>query len=149
MARWCKEIFNKIIEYAEKGYTNKEIAFAVGISEKTFYKWLKDKSELLPALKKAKLEIDRKVEQALLRRALGYEFDEIMNEDGSSSNGSFDKIRTIRKHILPDVTAQIFWLKNRQPKRWRDTKNIDVKNNQENTDKNLLKDLLTNESEEN
>ena len=42
---------------------------------------------------------------------------------------NYDKLVTnkvITKLIIPDVTAQIFWLKNRQPDVWRDKKEADV-----------------------
>ena len=66
--------------------------------------------------------IDRLVENALLKRALGYEFDEVKEkyEDGVLT----ERIIT-RKEVVPDTTAQIFWLKNRKPKDWRDKINYE------------------------
>lgn len=57
------------------------------------------------------------VENALLKRALGYEYQEerieVSEKDGKRI------IQTI-KHVVPDTTAQIYWLKNRRPDKWRD-----------------------------
>ncbi len=59
---------------------------------------------------------DTKVENALLRRAVGYEYTETRVEE--SDKGS--KVTEITKHMPPDTKAAIFWLKNRQPGRWSD-----------------------------
>ncbi len=59
---------------------------------------------------------DTKVENALLRRAVGYEYTETRVEE--SDKGS--KVIEITKHLPPDTKAAIFWLKNRQPGRWSD-----------------------------
>ena len=57
------------------------------------------------------------VENALLKRALGYDYEEVKTE---TENGVVTKVTTITKQVVPDVTAQIFWLKNRRPDKWRD-----------------------------
>ena len=62
--------------------------------------------------------MDRQVENALLKRALGYEYDEITTEYGK-------EIKRVTKQVVPDVTAQIFWLKNRKPDQWRDKQQIE------------------------
>ena len=54
------------------------------------------------------------------KRAIGYEYEEKTYENGKL-------VKVVKKQQPPDVTAQIFWLKNRNPEKWRDTKNIDVK----------------------
>ena len=53
----------------------------------------------------------------LLKRALGYEYTEKKIE--IEANGG-KKITQTVKHMAPDTTAQIFWLKNRRPDKWRD-----------------------------
>jgi len=57
------------------------------------------------------------VENALLKRALGYEYEEVKEkfEDGVITERTVTK-----KEVVPDTTAQIFWLKNRKPDKWRD-----------------------------
>jgi len=59
---------------------------------------------------------DRAVEDALLRRACGYDVEETVVEE--SERG--EKRRTTTYHIPGDVRAQIFWLRNRMPKTWKD-----------------------------
>ena len=61
-------------------------------------------------------EADTRVEQSLYQRAVGYSFksEKIFYKDGEVTRVP------IVEHVPPDVTAQIFWLKNRDPARWRD-----------------------------
>jgi len=68
-------------------------------------------------LKSGKDDADATVENALFRRACGYEVEEIetvVAKDGKA------RVRKTKKTIAPDVIAQIFYLKNRAPERWRD-----------------------------
>lgn len=71
----------------------------------------------MAALKKGKEVVDRQVENALLKRALGYKYTETRTK---TENGEITETITIEKEVIPDVTAQIFWLKNRKPEAWRD-----------------------------
>jgi hypothetical protein len=90
-------------------------------------------SSISSALKKGKAPVDMEVENALLKRALGYEYEEVCTEveeipfKTKDENGNTITITKTKKHIrkttkmvVPDVTAQIFWLKNRRPGKWRD-----------------------------
>lgn len=109
-------------QYARDGLTNDEIAQKLGISTSTLYNWQKKYVEFLEALKKGKQVVDAKVEKALLKRALGYDYEEIkvtVNESGQK------KVEKTKKQVKPDTTAQIFWLKNRLPDKWRDKHEID------------------------
>lgn len=69
--------------------------------------------------------MDQDVENALLRRALGFEYKEVIEEETKLANGMVKKYtKTVKRVALPDVTAQIFWLKNRRPDRWREKQDI-------------------------
>nr|DAE63230.1 MAG TPA: terminase small subunit [Caudoviricetes sp.] len=89
----------------------------MGIATGTLYEWKKSYPEISEALKRGKEVVDIEVENALLKRALGYDYTEerveISEKDGR-------KVIQNTKHIAADTTAQIFWLKNRRPDRWRD-----------------------------
>lgn len=129
----------KLEGWARDGLTNEQIAENIGINPSTIYDWQNKYPEIANALKTGKEVVDRHVENALLKRALGYEYvEERVEED-------YNGIRTVKtvKHVTPDTTAQIFWLKNRKPKEWRDRKNIDMESNV--TVNNPLKDLTTEE----
>lgn len=110
----------KIEGWAKDGLTDEQIAGNMGITAKTLYEWKKRYGEICEALKKGKEIVDRQVENALLKRALGYAYTEKMTEE--SDDGV--KVRVTEKQVVPDTTAQIFWLKNRKPEVWRDKKDV-------------------------
>ncbi len=83
--------------WARDGLTDEQIAHNCGISAKTLYEWKNKFSKICEALKKGKEVVDYQVENALLDKALG-----------------------------GDTTAQIFWLKNRKPDKWRDKPTYDA-----------------------
>lgn len=99
--------------WARDGLTDEQIAKNIGINRTTLYDWKKKEVNIADALKKGKEVIDFEVENALLKRALGYEYEEETYENGILT-------KKVKKHVAPDTTAQIFWLKNRQVKKWRD-----------------------------
>ena len=103
--------------WARDGLTDEQIANNMGVRRETLYDWKKKHPNISNALKKGKEVVDIQVENALLKRALGYEYTEekveISEKDGR-------KVTQTVKHVAPDTTAQIFWLKNRRPEKWRD-----------------------------
>lgn len=105
------------------GLTDVQVCDFFNIAESTLNEYKNKYPEFSESLKDWKQEADLKVEKCLYQRALGYEFDEVTREniviDGKEVE-SAAKVKTIRKHYAPDVTAQIFWLKNRQPVQWRE-----------------------------
>lgn len=116
-ARWLEPEGLTLIEgWARWGLTEKQIAKNMGCSYSTFRSWRDKYPALSAALKKGKEVSDFEVESALFRRATGYETEETITETVKGVTTT----RTIKKKIPPDTTAQIFWLKNRLPDRWRD-----------------------------
>ena len=107
--------------FARDGLSDAQIAQKIGISYQTLYDWEKRFPEFLDAIKKGKAPVDIEVENALLKRALGYDYEEVITEVEELGEGRQKKhIRKIRKHMPGETAAQIFWLKNRRPGRWRD-----------------------------
>jgi len=103
--------------WARDGLIDEQIAENMGITTKTLYEWKNKYGEICEALKEGKDVIDRQVENALLKRAMGYEYqEEVVTKLG---------IKTITKVAHPDTTAQIFWLKNRKSKEWRDKQELE------------------------
>lgn len=107
----------KLEGWARDGLTDKQIAKNMGITESTLYEWKKKYSEFSESLKKGKEVVDRLVENALLKRALGYEYTETKEK---REGGVLTEVTKTVKEVVPDVTAQIFWLKNRKPDFWKD-----------------------------
>lgn len=112
--------------WARDGLTNDQIAYNIGITAKTLYEWQNKYSEISESLKKGKEVIDRQVENALLKRALGYRYDEVTYECGIET-------KRVTKEVQPDTTAQIFWLKNRKPDIWRDKQQVEHSGGMNNT----------------
>lgn len=102
--------------WARDGLTNEQIAKKCDIAESTLYTWMDTYPEISEALKKGKEITDIEVENALKKRAVGYSYTETMTETGPDGV----KVRKTVKQVAPDVTAQIFWLKNRKRDQWRD-----------------------------
>lgn len=85
------------------------------ISVQTLMSWKREYPEFLSAIKEAKDNFDNKVEKSLLERALGVK---VAGKDDVYS-------------VPPEVTACIFWLKNRRRERWSDVKKIEVEGTME------------------
>ena len=116
----------KIEGWARDGLTDEQIADNIGIRRPTLYDWKKKYSDISDALKRGKEVIDRQVENALLKRALGYEYVETTKE---LTDLGLTVTKQVTKQVAPDTTAQIFWLKNRKPHEWRDKKETEVTGN--------------------
>ena len=129
----------KLIErWKRNGASEEEIAKRLGIAYSTFNLYKSQKSELSEALKKGAEVVDTEVENTLLKRALGYEYDETTKERNDS--GELIVTKVVHKQVVPDVTAQIFWLKNRCPDKWRDKTQVETSITNEN--KELMRDYL-------
>ena len=104
------------------GFDDVEIATILGISERTLNVY-KSKPEFLQSLKRGKALVDHDVTRNLFKRAIGYSYEEKTKERKG------DKVmltKIVTKEVVPDVTAQIFWLKNRRKDLWRERQEIDL-----------------------
>lgn len=115
--------------WARDGLTDEQIADKMNIVSSTFYEWKKKYSEISESLKKNKDIVDKEVENALLKNALGYSYveevvstkKEVIYEDGKRIKEiSEPVIVELTRYKIPETTAQIIWLKNRQPDKWRE-----------------------------
>ena len=91
--------------WARAGLTDQQIAKNMDISTTTLYQWKKDHPEISEALKESKDVADYQVENSLYRLATGY-----VDSEG--------------KWHPPNITAIIFWLKNRKPQEWREKREL-------------------------
>lgn len=121
--------------WARNGLTEEQIAKNIGISRQSLWKWKEKEVDILNALKKGKEVVDIEVENALLKRALGYTV--TLKEQKVDKDGCVhDLVKDV--HVPGDTTAQIFWLKNRRKQQWRDK--VEYENTGEN--KNGVMDEL-------
>lgn len=122
--------------WARDGLTDEQIAKNIGICRDTLIQWKKRFPDISDTLKRSKEVVDVEVENALLKRALGYSSTEVTRERAlNPETGKVELVVTkaVTKEVPPDTTAQIFWLKNRRPDLWRDKQSMElsgeVKNN--------------------
>ena len=125
MARWDPWLTDdgllKVAGWARDGLIEKQIAKNMGVAYSTLRLWKNKFPALAAALSKGKEVADREVENALFKRAMGYwvtETKKITFADGS------ERTEETHRHITPDTTAQIFWLKNRKPDQWREKNDL-------------------------
>lgn len=103
--------------WARDGLTDEQIAHNMGINVATLYRYKNDHSEIREALKKGKEVVDRYVENALLKRALGFRYvEETVTQKG--------EVVEVERYEPPHPTSIMFWLKNRKPDQWRDKRDV-------------------------
>jgi len=110
------EIKKQVIKLALLGCTDKEICSFIEVDESTMTRWKQKDSKFYTSLKEAKLNSDLEVISSLRKRAIGYEEEDtkIFNDQGTPL------VVPYTKKVAPDPTSAIFWLKNRQPEKFRD-----------------------------
>lgn len=101
--------------WARDGLTEEQIAHNCGINRASLTRWKKRFPEFAQALRKGREVVDYEVENALLKRALGYEYTEVTREETDKG----EKRRETVKLEPPNVTALLFWLKTRRPDKWQ------------------------------
>lgn len=151
----------KLEGWARDGLTDEQIAHNIGVSRKTLSEWKVKYGDIGDTLKKGKEIVDLQVENALLKRALGYSYQEdkyisVPMEEAEyheklekylnmykfhHPNATDDELFLVRenfpktkeqlverkiKEVVPDTTAQIFWLKNRRPDKWREKQDMEL-----------------------
>jgi hypothetical protein len=124
-SKWLSHVANRIPTiqaWKRAGLTDEEIAKNLGVAWSTFKVYKATYPALMAALKTGKSDADAQVENALFKRACGYDYEEVETTVMKSKDGSdiIPRIKKVRKQVAPDITAQIFYLKNRCYDRWRD-----------------------------
>ena len=105
--------------WARQGLTDEQIAKNMGIGLTTLKQWKKKYRPIWTALKKGKTPVDFEVENVLLKRAMGFEYEETETIIEEIDGKQRKRIKKIKKVALPETSAIIFWLKNRMPEQWR------------------------------
>lgn len=115
---------------AKDGATNIQIADAIGVTSRTIDYWLAKDHDLFRAIKDNKNVADMMVEASLFQRAIGYQrrasrqyLEKKLVHDEETGEAELKTVMIDHEyieHLPPDTVAGIFWLKNRQPERWRE-----------------------------
>jgi hypothetical protein len=160
----------------EYGFTTDQMGRVFGVSPRTVTDWIGKYPDFKSAVQAGKDEFDGvKVENALLKLALGYEYEEtsVRSVQLKGFDGEGHKIRVPAKEttktfkvLPPNAKALLFWLTNRQPDRWKmvTTVNANINTKTEHTTRNLqvtadlskmgteqlklLRDLVSNQPEQ-
>lgn len=118
--------------WARDGLSDEQMAHNIGITTTTLYDWKKKYPAFSEALARGKEVVDIEVENALLKRAKGYDYIETTSEliaDKNARNKAVMKVtKRVIRHVPPDVKAIIFWLTNRKPE-WRDKQEKELSGN--------------------
>ncbi len=126
--KWLTNVFPRLSEIRDwciQGKTNEEMSQLLGISPDTWYTYLKEHDELNNIVTAGKSVMDHRVENALLKTALGFEYEEIKTIIEEDRNGKKrTRIEKVKRYMPPNPTAQAFWLKNRKKEEWGDRKEI-------------------------
>lgn len=140
--------------WTRDGFTNAQIAInKMGVAEKTLWKWRKDYPEIEEAMSRGREFIDYKVENALLKAALGYEVEEVKTiiESRPDKDGNRPvRIEKVVKQIAPNTTAIAIWLNNRRPNKWKRNRDniIEFNDKDNNITVNIIKHSKANEEQE-
>lgn len=123
------------------GFTDKELAAFFEVQGSTLSNWKNEHPEFLEAVREGKHIADAEVAASFYKKATGYRYEEVTYEkviikdgEGFLQEGDADddgitvdpfKKKVVVKEISPDAGAALNWLKNRQPKKWRDKQEVD------------------------
>ena len=126
--KWLTNVLPRLSEIRDwcmKGRTNEEMCELLGISPDSWYTYMKEHDELNIIVSAGKSLIDNQVENAVLKSALGFEYEEIKTIIEEDHNGKKrTRIEKVKRYMPPNVSAQSFWLKNRKKDKWGDRKEI-------------------------
>jgi len=103
------------------GATDEALADFFEVDVATIHRWKKAHKEFCDSIKRGKDIADAEIAESLYHRAKGYSHpeDKIFNNNGE------EMVVHTTKHYPPDTGAAMAWLKNRQPKKWRDKQDIE------------------------
>lgn len=115
---------DQVKKLSEIGWTDFQMYTFFGVAHSTWYKWKIEHEEFSDSLQGWKKNADKNVEKTLYERAMGYSHpeDKIFKSAGEEPV----IVKTIR-HYPPDTKALEIWLRNRNPKEWNVTQNVDLK----------------------
>lgn len=125
-------MIKEVRKLAGLGLVVEEIATFWGIGYSTLKRYMKNKRQFKAALKEGRVIADKNVEDSLYKRAIGFKTTELHYEieyeqDAAGAVKAMKKLKKeIVKQIAGDTTAQIFWLKNRRPDKWRDDRGLSL-----------------------
>lgn len=136
MAKYSKGLVKRICdELATGNHTIADVCTMNGITETTFYDWKAKKPEFSEAIKEAetkRLAAFANMARSGLAKLLDiHEYEEVTTEYENDKKGKpiIKSQKRVKKKIMPNPTAVIFTLTNREPNDWKNRQSIDAKGN--------------------
>jgi len=123
-----------------RGLTIDQLAEEFGVARSTIYLWAKEHKTFSDALNTSRELADMKVEATLYNRAVGMSVTDTKRIIQTAKDGEpkTARVEVTEHQLAPDVTAFIFWLKNRNPKLWRDKQDIQFAESDDESIKNII-----------
>lgn len=115
------------------GHTDEELASFFEVDASTIHRWKHDYPDFCESIKKGKVIADAEVSSSLYNRATGMIIktqqamkvkNVTFSEGKKESETENIEIAELENEIPPDPTSMIFWLKNRQPDKWREKREV-------------------------
>lgn len=137
--------------WRRRGLSHQEIADNLGISLRSFDNYMKRYEEFANAVEEGAEECEVHVENAMVKRALGYNYKEVtrerklvLNPESGEEEYKLVVTKSVTKHVAPDVSAQQYYLEHRAPKRWERVPSAYIDSVQVNADIKSIAELLNN-----
>ncbi|MGF7050101.1 transposase [Paenibacillus sp. DS2015] len=128
--KWETHVYPRLAEIQEwfqEGVNADEIIKKLDIGHTTWYEYIDKHPMLAELVKWSRSVIISRVENSLLKAAMGYDFEELKTIVEEDKNGKKrTRIEKVKRHQPPNPTAMIFYLKNRAPNEWNDRREIIV-----------------------
>jgi len=109
---YSDELLPVVSKYCEQGLTNNQIAKSLCIGEKTFYEWRHRYPQFAQCLMKYRGVTNEIIENAFIANCTGYGYTEQMAT-------AVGKVVSVQKWKAADTRAQIHYLQNRMPERYK------------------------------
>ncbi len=104
-------------QWRGEGATLEQVAERFRVDVSTLHRWKTQHPELADALQEVVLDADARVEEALLKSAQGFHYDEVTTELDEAEK--IVRMKVVNKFLPPNISAQKFWLINRRKGRWK------------------------------
>lgn len=130
--KWQKpENLTLLQGWRRDGLSMQQIADNIGVKRQTLYDWCTKYKDISDALKKGTEVSNYEVENAMFKSAVGFYVTEVDQTEVQGYDEEGNPRTTVTKHqrrrfIPPNLGAQIFILKNRLPKKWRDKQAVEI-----------------------
>src|ERR1700722_6633624 len=112
------EFAEQAFELCLAGATNRDLADTFEVGHSTIDNWLQKQPEFAQSVKRGRVLADGAVARGLHSRAIGYSYE--------TTRVVFNRGEPVvlrqTVHKPPDVRAAIFWLRNRQPRQWGESR---------------------------